>query len=110
LRKADIVSMITRLKRTRARENQGNQEAQPPVRTIVVTARVGSRLSRLRVRQPAVAAERPYDADLAAELIRNTGQYPENKGDLIVVLGAYRQALYDLVTSPDAAAGSRTRP
>jgi hypothetical protein len=50
------------------------------------------------VHRPAVAAERPYDVGLAAELIRNTGQFPENKRDLLVVLGAYRQALYDLVT------------
>jgi len=96
------VSIIATLKRRRARESKTTQVTDPQHRTIVVTARVGARFSRLRVHQPAVAAERPYDAGLAAELIRNTGQFPENKRDLLVVLGEYRQALYDLVTSHNA--------
>jgi hypothetical protein len=54
------------------------------------------------VHRPEVAAEHPYDVGLAAELIRNTGQVPENKRDLLVVLAEYRQALYDLVTLDDA--------
>ncbi len=88
--------------RFRRRREHTSQEDHPSPRTIVVTARIGSRFSRLRVRQPAVAAEHPYDVDLAAELIRNTGQFPEGKRDLLVVLAEYRQALYDLVTRHNA--------
>jgi hypothetical protein len=99
VRKASTMSIVALLRRHRTRENQQSREAHPPARTIAVNAaRFGSRLSRLRVRQPAVATELPYDVELAAELIRNTGQFPEYKRGLILVLAEYRQALYDLVT------------
>ncbi len=94
------MNIIPRFRRPRERQSQ---EAHPSPRTIVVTARIGSRFSRLRIRQPTVAAEHPYDVGLAAELLRNTGQLPENKRDLLVVLAEYRHALCDLVTTHNAA-------
>ena len=83
-------------------------------RTIAVTARSSSRLSRLKVRYPAEARPRwgfqgasrypdlvdntDYDAALAMELLRRTGELPARKRELIVLLIHYRCALHALAT------------
>ena len=83
-------------------------------RTIGVTARSSSRFSRLKVRYPAEPRPRwgfrgagrypdlvdntDYDAALAMELLRRTGELPASKRELIVLLIHYRCALHALAT------------
>jgi hypothetical protein len=84
-----------------------------PGRTIAVTARSSSRLARLKVRYP---SQRParfsryarrypdqlphphYDAELALELLASTGELPDTRRGLVVLLTEYRHALHALAT------------
>ena len=74
-----------------------------PVRTIAVTTRRRTWLSRLTVAQPENPPENPpgiplYDADRARELFERTATMPATKHDLKLVLTEYRHALHALLT------------
>lgn len=74
-----------------------------PARTITVTTRGRSWLSRITVTYPpdtgpATAKPPHYDADRARELLARTATMPATKHDLKVVLTEYRLALHALVT------------
>ena len=75
---------------------------QPP-RTITVTTRRRSWLSRITVTyppdtDPATAKPPHYDADRARELLARTATMPATKHDLRIVITEYRHALHALLT------------
>jgi hypothetical protein len=79
-------------------------------RTITVTARSHSRLSRLKVRYPGQVPHPAYDTALARELLAFTGELPASKHGLVALLTEYRHALYALAyPQPDTTATSTTR-
>lgn len=74
-----------------------------PARTITVTTRRRSWLSRVTVTYPPDAGPGParpphYDADRARELLARTATMPATKHDLKIVLTEYRHALHALLT------------
>jgi hypothetical protein len=69
-----------------------------PARTITVSTRSRSLLSRLKVRYPDTAQRPQYNTALALELIASTAELPARKHDLIVLLTEYRHALHSLAT------------
>jgi hypothetical protein len=88
-----------------------------PARTIAVIPGSRLRFSRLTLDYPPGAPQPPrglrrwrrvpdpglsprYDSDLAAELLRSTGDLPASKRDLIAILTEYRRALHALITQP----------
>jgi|ERR1022692_3838512 hypothetical protein len=77
------------------------------LRTIAVTGRSRSRLSRLRVRYPDRAPHPAYDTALARELLAFTGELPDSKHALVVLLTEYRHALYALAYPPVGYADSQ---
>lgn len=46
-----------------------------------------------------------YDAATARELLTMTGEFPDTKSGVLILLTEYRHALYDIATAPD---GHRT--
>lgn len=46
------------------------------------------------------AAHRPYDAATIRELLAMTGEFPDTKGGMLILLTEYRHALYDITARP----------
>jgi hypothetical protein len=67
-----------------------------PAKTIAVPARGHGRSSRLRLKYPDQSDHPTYDAALARELLARTGELPDSRRALIVLLTEYRHALHDL--------------
>lgn len=49
-----------------------------------------------------------YDAAMARELLAMTGEFPNTKGGMLILLTEYRHALHDMAT--ESAPGTPTRP
>jgi len=93
--------METRL--AAARHSKLPEPAHDVRRTISVAARRISHFSPLRVQLPDWVIQGtprpPYDADLARELLSNTGEFPRSRSGMLAVLHEYRYALHDVLTS-----------
>lgn len=79
-----------------------------PRRTICATARRISRFSRVRIRYPdwVLRGDPPpaYDLVMAAELLAGSGEFPDDRDALFILLTEYRYALEALVAAGRAQA------
>jgi hypothetical protein len=72
-----------------------------PMRTLGIYSRRISRFSPLRLHYPDWVIRGdpppPYDVDMALELLRRTGDVPDDENGLLMMLREYRHALDSLV-------------